>query len=124
MAVSLDLVVAISQAVAAEESLNVQLITVASTSAESQRVELLVTLGRHPSELRRILLNLSRKEPATFERQLRAKLHEFWTAFPESGPGVEGTSGLTQLPTYTGHAPLLVTTIAPAIQPGHIAQFT
>ena len=77
MPVSLDLVEAISQAVAAEEGLNVQRITVASTSAESHRVELLVTLG-HPSELRRILLNLNRKEPATFERQLRAKLHEFW----------------------------------------------
>jgi len=78
MPVSLDLVVAISRAVAAEEGLNVQLITVASTSAEAHRVELLVTLMRIPFEPRRVLLNLSRKEPAIFERQLRAKLHEVW----------------------------------------------
>ena len=78
MSVSLDLVMAISRAVAVEEGLNVQGITVASSNAEAHRVELLVTLVRLPFESRRVLLNLSRKEPAIFERQLRAKLHEIW----------------------------------------------
>ena len=76
MSVSLDMVTAISRAVAAEEGLDVQRITVASTDAEAHRVELLVTLVRPPFEPRRVLLNLSRKEPAAFERQLRAKLYE------------------------------------------------
>lgn len=74
MPVSLDVVAAISRAVAADEHLHVELITVASTSAEAHRVELLVTLVRRPFEPCRLLLNLSRKEPAAFERQLRAKL--------------------------------------------------
>ena len=76
MLVSLDLVEKISRAVAAEQNPHVERITIASTSAEAHRVELLVTLGQYPFEQRRFLLNLSRKEPAAFERQLRAKLLE------------------------------------------------
>jgi hypothetical protein len=76
MSVSLDLVTSISRAVAAETGLDVQLITVASANAEAHRVELLITFVRPSFEARRILLNLSRKEPAAFERQLRAKLYE------------------------------------------------
>lgn len=75
MPVSLDVVAQISRAVAAEHNPYVERIAIASTSAEAHRVELLVTLGRHP-EQRRLLLNLSREEPAAFERQLRAKLFE------------------------------------------------
>jgi hypothetical protein len=76
MSVSLDAVVAISRAVAAEENPNVERITVASASAEANRVELLVTLAQHLFEPHRVLLNLDRKEPAAFERQLRAKLQQ------------------------------------------------
>ena len=76
MPVSLDVVAQISRAVAAEQNPQIERITVASTSAEAHRVELLVTLGRSPFEQRRLLFNLSRKESATFERQLRAKLEE------------------------------------------------
>jgi hypothetical protein len=75
MAVSLNAVAAISRAVADEQNSNVERITVASVSAEANRVELLVTLAAHPFEARRVLLNLDRKEPVAFERQLRAKLH-------------------------------------------------
>jgi hypothetical protein len=76
MPVSLDLVEKISRAVAAEQNPHVEHITIVSTSAEAHRVELLVTLGRAPLEQRRFLLNLSRHEPAAFERQLRAELFE------------------------------------------------
>jgi hypothetical protein len=93
MSVSLDLVTAISRAVAAEEGLDVQLINVASTNAEAHRVELLMTLARPSFEPRRVLLNLSRKEPAAFERQLRAKLHEIWNP-PRPALGVVPRSTL------------------------------
>ena len=76
MSVSLDMVAQISRAVAAEQPKDVERITVASTSAESDRVEVLVKLAENLFEPRHLLLNLSRKEPATFERQLRAKLQE------------------------------------------------
>jgi hypothetical protein len=75
MPVSLDVVAEISRAVAAQNP-NIERITVASTSAEGHRVELLVTLGQYPFEQRHLLLNLSRKESAIFERQLRARLQE------------------------------------------------
>jgi len=81
MPVSLDVVTQISRAVAAEQNPHVEGITVASTSADAHRVELLVTLGRSPFEQRRLLLNLSRTESTTFERQLRAKLQEFQRDF-------------------------------------------
>jgi hypothetical protein len=76
MSVSLDAVAAISRAVAADEDRKVERITVASVSAEANRVELLVILAPPAFEPRRVLLNLNRKEPVAFERQLRAKLHE------------------------------------------------
>jgi hypothetical protein len=82
MPVSLDDVAMISGAVAAEQSPHVDRITVASTCAESHRVELLVVLGQSPYEQHRLMLNLSRKEPAGFERQLRAKLTEARRQFP------------------------------------------
>jgi hypothetical protein len=75
MPVSLDVVAEISRAVAAQNPY-IERITVASTSAEGHRVELLVTLGQYPFEQRHLLLNLSRKESAIFERQLRARLQE------------------------------------------------
>ena len=84
MLVSLDLVEAISRAVAAEENMGVERVTVASTSAEAHRVELLVTLVRHPFERCRVLLNLSREEPVAFEQQLRAKLHEMRSPLPRA----------------------------------------
>ncbi len=84
MLVSLDLVEAISRAVAAEANTDVERITVASTSAEAHRVELLVTLVRRPYERCRVLLNLNREEPAAFEQQLRAKLHEIRSPLPRS----------------------------------------
>lgn len=76
MPLSLDVVARISRSVAAEQGPHVERITVASTSAEARRVELLVTLAPWPFQPRRLLLNLSRNEPVAFERQLRAKLHE------------------------------------------------
>lgn len=80
MPVSLDVIAQISRVVAAETDL-VDLIIVASTSAEANRVELLVTLARRDIHSRRVLLNLSRREPAVFERQLRARLHELRGGF-------------------------------------------
>jgi hypothetical protein len=76
MPVSLDMVTEISRAVAAEQEEDVERVTIASTSAEADRVELLVTPGPHPWESRRFMLNLSRRPPITFERQLRARLQE------------------------------------------------
>jgi hypothetical protein len=83
MPVSLEEIASISGAVAAEENPSVERITIASTSAEAHRVELLVIIGRYPFEQRRHLLNLRRKDPAAFERQLRAKLNEIGR---QSGP--------------------------------------
>lgn len=76
MPVSLDDVATISRAVVAEQSPEVERITIVSTSADGHRVELLVRLGKYRVEQPRFLLNVSRQEPAAFERQLRAKLRE------------------------------------------------
>jgi hypothetical protein len=80
MPVPLDVVATISGAVAAEHP-PVERITIASTNAGAHRVELLVILRPYPFEPRRLLLNLSRKDPAAFERQLRAKLNEIHRPF-------------------------------------------
>jgi hypothetical protein len=82
MSLSLDVVAQITRAVAAEQSPHVERITIASTSGEHERVEVLVTLVQHGYTRRRVMLNLSRKEPAAFERQLRARLNEVRRQFP------------------------------------------
>jgi len=82
MSLSLDVVAQISGAVAAEQGPHVERITIASTSGEDDRVELLVTVAQYGYARRRLMLNLSRKEPAAFERQLRARLDEVRRQFP------------------------------------------
>jgi hypothetical protein len=82
MSLSLDVVAQITRAVAAEQSPHVERIIIASTSGEANRVELLVTLAQYGCVRRRLMLNLSRKEPAVFERQLRARLDEVRRQFP------------------------------------------
>ena len=74
MPVSLDVVNRIAAAVAAEQSAQVDAITIASGDAESGRVELLVALKSCPDEPCRILLNIDRKEPEALEQELRSKL--------------------------------------------------
>jgi hypothetical protein len=83
MSLSLDVVAQITRAVAAEQSPHVERITIASTSGDGDRVELLVTLAQYGRNVRRyLMLNLSRKEPAAFERQLRTRLDEVRRQFP------------------------------------------
>jgi hypothetical protein len=82
MSLSLDVVAQITRAVAAEQSPHVERIVIASTSGEGSRVESLVTLAEYGCVRRDLMLNLSRKEPAVFERQLRARLDEVRRQFP------------------------------------------
>ena len=77
MSLSLDVVAQISRTVAGEQSPHVERITIASSSGENGRVELLVTLARYCYARRHLMLNLSRKEePAAFERHLRVRVDE------------------------------------------------
>jgi len=79
MAVSLDDVAQISRAVVAEAGFDVSLVTVASSSADAHRVELLVTLGRSPQERRQFLLNLSRQGAAIFEQSYGRRSRNSWS---------------------------------------------
>ena len=85
MTVPLDVVAQITRSVAAEHDPRIDVVVVASTSPDGHRVEVLVTLPGIDVERSRLLLNLSRHEPAAFERQFRAKLKEA-LGIPLSGP--------------------------------------
>ena len=76
MSISLDVVAQITRALAAKAGPDVTQITIASASADTHRVELLVTLARSPFEPRRVMLNLSRRDRVIFERQLWAQLQQ------------------------------------------------
>lgn len=63
-----------------EHGRGLDLVSVASTEAGSGRVELLITVAGCHREPCRLLLNVTRADPAAFERELRSKLAQALTA--------------------------------------------
>jgi hypothetical protein len=85
LTVPLDVVAQITRAVAAEHDPGIDVVVVSSTSGDGLRVEVLVTLTGTELDRSRLLLNLSRHEPAAVERQFRARLKEA-LGMASSGP--------------------------------------
>ena len=71
---SIDTVTALSRDVAAEYDSRLEVIGVASTSGESRRVEVLVTVRGCHQEPCVLMVNLTRQGQQAFERDLRQKL--------------------------------------------------
>ena len=76
MALSLAEVTQISRDVVEAHERGIQVVAVASTDADTARVELLVTISGCHREPCSLMLNLTRAARSIFERELRIKLRE------------------------------------------------
>jgi hypothetical protein len=76
MSLPLDAIAELSRRIAAEYDAAFDVLGVVSTVGGSDHVEVLVTIAGCHDEPCRLLINLSRAEATTLERELRSKLGE------------------------------------------------
>jgi hypothetical protein len=76
MPLNLDVVAAISKAVALEHGRGLQVAGVTFSDGGGERVEILVTIAGCHSGACRFAVNITRADGAEFEREFRAKLHD------------------------------------------------
>lgn len=82
MSLTLSELTAIAQAVAVEEDAALEVMSVASNDAETDRVELLITVAGCHDEPCTFLINVSRSERRRFENTLRAEFRSALDTHP------------------------------------------
>jgi hypothetical protein len=87
MTISLDEITRISRDVAREDSA-LELLQVASNDANSERVELLITIRGCHEEPCMLLVNVSRADPVRFERELKTELRKVLAAHRSRPPAL------------------------------------
>ena len=74
MAIDVDTITALSQEVIRQQGRALDVVTVATTGGDSQRVEILVTVTGCHKDPCRFILNVSRADSQEFAREFRTKL--------------------------------------------------
>ena len=76
MAIALETINAVSRDVIREHGRGLELVGVTKMGKDSERVEILVTIGGCHQEPCRFVIDVSRVDDEVFEREFRAKLND------------------------------------------------